>query len=337
LKKGPRYRLTKTNSNRTVCGVKLPKSLPITKLALPKLEQSSESSEFIDNMMPTPKPATVRFLAGRSLVALGAIALVFLGQLFIVSHVQYESAQFKANETFRFELANGTAPVGQVDMDGNLIKQGTPVAVLEIKKIDVQEIVLEGTSSAVTVDGPGHRRDTVLPGQAGISVIYGRQSAYSGVFSRLSELEVGDKIEAITGQGESSYTVSNIRRAGDEATNALGSSMGRLTLVSASGLPFFATDVIRVEATLDGAPKATPNRVIPNRAIDENEAALASNMDAVTPLIFMTQILIALMFAISWLSRKWGRVQSWIAGAPAIVFLGGIWASQLIQLLPNLL
>jgi hypothetical protein len=30
-------------------------------------------------------------------------------------------------------------------------------------------------------------------------------------------------------------------------------------------------------------------------------------------------------------------VQSWIAGAPAVIFLGGIWASQIIQLLPNLL
>ncbi len=314
----------------------VPKSA-IPKFSLPTIGQSAPSSDLIDNMVPTPKPENIRFFAGRALVGLGAAALVLVGQLFIVSHVQYESAQFKANETFRFELANGTAPVGQVDSEGNLIEQGTPVAVLKIKKIDVNEIVLEGTSSAVTVDGPGHRRDTVLPGQAGISVIYGRQSSYSGVFSRLSELTVGDKIEAITGQGESSYTVSNIRRAGDEATNGLGSSMGRLTLVSASGLPYFATDVIRVEATLDGAPKATPNRVIPNRAIAENEAALASNMDAVTPLIFMTQFLILLMFAISWLSRKWGRVQAWIAGTPAVAFFGGVWASQIIQLLPNLL
>jgi len=317
--------------------MKLAKVARMPKLAISKLEQDQQSSEFIDNMVPTPKPATLRFLAGRSLVALGAAALIFLGQLLIISHVQYESAQFKASETFRFELANGTAPVGQVDSEGQLIEQGSPVAMLMIEKIGVQEVVLEGTSSAVTVDGPGHRRDTVLPGQAGISVIYGRQSSYTGVFSRLGDLEVGDKIQTITGQGESSYTVSNIRKAGDEATNQLGSSMGRLTLVSTAGIPFFATDVIRVEATLDGSPKQTPNRVIPNRAIADNENALASNLDALTPLIFMTQLLILVLFAISWLSRKWGKVQSWIAGAPAIIFLGGIWSSQIIQLLPNLI
>jgi LPXTG-site transpeptidase (sortase) family protein len=317
--------------------MKLAKVARMPKLAIAKLEQDQQSSEFIDNMVPTPKPATLRFLAGRSLVALGAAALIFLGQLLIISHVQYESAQFKASETLRFELANGTAPVGQVDSEGQLIEQGSPVAMLMIEKIGVQEVVLEGTSSAVTVDGPGHRRDTVLPGQAGISVIYGRQSSYTGVFSRLGDLEVGDKIQTITGQGESSYTVSNIRKAGDEATNQLGSSMGRLTLVSTAGIPFFATDVIRVEATLDGSPKQTPNRVIPNRAIADNENALASNLDALTPLIFMTQLLILVLFAISWLSRKWGKVQSWIAGAPAIIFLGGIWSSQIIQLLPNLI
>ena len=318
-------------------GVKISDRLRIPKLAEPKLEQPSVNSDFIDNMLPTPKSEDLRFFAGRALVALGAAALVLLAQLFIISPVQYESAQFRVNETFRFELANGTAPVGQVDSDGNLIKQGAPVAVLTIKKIGVQEIVLEGTSAAVTVDGPGHRRDTVLPGQAGISVIYGRQSAYTGVFSRLGELKVGDKIEAITGQGESSYTVSNIRRSGDVATNQLGSSKGRLTLVSTSGLPFTATDVIRVEATLDGEAMVTPNRVIPNRAIAENEAALAPNMDAVTPLIFLTQFLIVLLFGINWLARKWGKTQAWIAATPAIAFFGSLWATQIIQLLPNLL
>ena len=33
---------------------------------------------------------------------------------------------------------------------------------------------MEGTSSGTLMSGPGHRRDTPFPGQAGVSVIVGR-------------------------------------------------------------------------------------------------------------------------------------------------------------------
>lgn len=291
----------------------------------------------LDNIISLPSPKNSKFLIGRSLVSLGVAAVCFLLQLTVVSHVQYESAQFKATETIRYELANGTAPVGQVDRDGKLLAAGTPVAVIKIAKLGVEDVVLEGTTSSITMSGPGHRRDTVLPGQAGISVLFGRQSSYSGVFARLADLKPGDKIETTTGQGVSTYTVEKIRRAGDPATNQIGSSKGRLTLVTTSGLPFFAADLIRVEATLDGEPRLTPNRVIPNSAIRESEFALASDLSALTPLIFLTQFLILLIIGVGWLARRWGQMQAWIAGTPVFAIFTSLWSTQLIQLLPNLL
>lgn len=291
----------------------------------------------LDNHFELPSLPNLYSFAAKAFTWLGALAIVFLTQLILISQVHYASAQFKATETIRYELANGTAPVGQVDSNGALIAAGTPVAILKIDKLGLQETVLEGTASNITTDGPGHRRDTVLPGQAGISVIFGRQASYGGVFANISSLKPGDKITTITGQGESTYTVSKVRVAGDEATNALGSSKGRLTLVTTTGTPFLPSGVVRVEATLDGAAKVTPVRVIQNGAIPASEKALGSYLDALTPLIYLSQFFILLLIAIFWLARRWGKVQAWVAGTPILILVGSIWSELVIQLLPNLL
>jgi LPXTG-site transpeptidase (sortase) family protein len=291
----------------------------------------------LDNHLSLPSFTNLASIIGRSLTVLGAFAIVFLVQLVLVSHVSQSSAQFKALETFRYELANGTAPVGQVDAEGKLLNEGTPVAIIKIEKLGLQQVVLEGTNSKVTLSGPGHRRDTVLPGQAGISVIYGRQAAYGAPFANVQSLKAGDKITAITGQGESTYTVTQIRKAGDEATNALGDSKGRLTLVTAAGTPYLPSEVVRVEATLTSEAFATPNRVIVNGAIPSAEKTLGSNLDALTPLIYLTQLLIVILIFVFWLVKRWGKVQGWLAGAPVLIWLGSIWSELVIQLLPNLI
>ena len=295
------------------------------------------SNPSLDNHVTLPPAKALVPLLGKAFSVLGAVAIVFLVQLTLISHVSFASAQFKATETFRFELANGTAPVGQTDSDGKLLESGVPVAILKIDSLRLQQVVLEGTSSNVTMSGPGHRRDTVLPGQAGISVIFGRHSSYGASFADLSKLKAGDKISTITGQGEATYTVNRVRVAGDTATNALGNSKGRLTLVTAAGTPYLPSDVLRVEATLDGEPFETPVRVIQNGAIPSSEKALGSNMDALTPLIYLTQLAILILIAVVWLSRRWGRVQAWLASSPVLFFVGSTWAGLLIQLLPNLI
>ncbi len=291
----------------------------------------------LDRLVSAPSAKELRFLFGRSLFALGLLALLFVTNLLLISQVQYLAAQSRANETFRYELANGTAPVAQVDSEGRLLEYGTAVAIITVPVIGINAIVVEGTDSSVTTQGPAHRRDTVLPGQAGTSVVYGRQSSFGGVFGRLTELVPGDEIKVITGQGESTYSVTSIRQDGDEATNDLGASKGRLTLVSADGLPFTGSSIVRVEAALIGDPKLTPVRAIPNQAILPEEKAMSGNSNAVVPIIFLTQALIFLGIGVLWLSRKWGRTQAWLAGAPILIFLGSLWSNYVIQLLPNLL
>lgn len=312
-----------------VAGIKMPS----ISLRLPE----TVSNPQLDNHLELPNFKNGALVIGRALTSMGAIALLILLQLVVISPIQNAASQFKATEDIRYQLANGTAPTGQTDSSGELLKAGTPVGIIIIKKLGIQQVILEGTSSDITANGPGHRRDTVLPGQAGISVIYGRQASYGGVFGGISTLKPGDEITAITGQGESTYIVSKVRVAGDIATNNLGDSKGRLTLVTAAGLPFLPSEVIRVEATLTSEAKATPIRTIQHGAIPASEKALGSQENALTPLIYLT-VLLALIYAlVNWLSRKWGKVQSWLVAVPLYAYFGTMWASLVIQLLPNLI
>lgn len=285
------------------------------------------------------KPFQLGELIGRSLVGLGVVSLGLLTQLILISGAHYTSAQIKSYEDFRYQLANGTAPVGQVDDTGHMIPDGTAVALLQIKTatVNVKTVVLEGTASSITMDGAGHKRDSVLPGQHGVSVIYGRQAAYGGVFSKISTLKAGDQITVTTGQGESKYQVSAIRRAGDKVTNDLGTAAGRLTLVTAEGIPFMPNQVVRVDAQLIGDAKPTPTRVIPVGAIEASNQAMAGDMTAVVPAIFLAQGLILVILIFSWSRRHWGKPQAWIVASPLFLWLGSMFIENIIRLLPNLI
>lgn len=321
-------------------GLNLKKSPKVAGIKVPSISlrlPEPVSNPQLDNHLELPNLKNSALLIGRTLSSLGAVAILILVQLMLISPVQNASAQFKATEQIRYQLANGTAPTGQTDSYGKLLKAGTPVGILIIKKLGIQQVILEGTSSDITANGPGHRRDTVLPGQAGISVLYGRQASYGGVFGGISTLKAGDEITAITGQGESTYSVSKVRVAGDVATNNLGDSKGRLTLVTAAGVPFLPSEVIRVEATLTSEAKATPIRTIQHGAIPASEKALGSQENALTPLIYLTVLLALILVLINWLRRKWGKVQSWLVAVPLVAYFGTMWASFVIQLLPNLI
>ena len=139
--------------------------------------------------------------------------------------------------------------------DNVLLSDGDPVARLEIPSLGVDQIVVEGTASAALTKGPGHRRDTFLPGQAGVSVLMGRATAYGGPFGRIQELPPGETISVITGQGEHIYRVLGVRYAGDPSP-AFKPGTGRLVLETARGGPYMPSGVVRVDAELVSGVKA---------------------------------------------------------------------------------
>jgi len=282
------------------------------------------------------RPDRFRF-GGSAVIVIGLLAVGFAAQFAGVSQVSATRDQQLALDSFRYDLANGTAPVGQIGDDGHLLALGTPVAILKIPALGLRDVVFEGTSSDVTVQGPGHRRDTPLPGQSGASVVYGRQASNGGPFGRIGTLHVGDSIDTTTGQGTSHYTVTDLRRTGDNVPPALASGAGRLTLVSAEGTPFLPDDIVRVDAKLTSQVLPTPQRYIGYAALTPEELTMAGN-GSVWPYLLLGLILLFATIAVFALStRFWGRWQTWVTAVPVLLAIGLFAARQTAILLPNLM
>ncbi|MGW1215459.1 sortase [Streptomyces sp. NPDC002499] len=286
---------------------------------------------------PRPPARPGLALAGAALCVLAAVLLGFAANLTVVGHLQHARDQQTAYDELRRQLALGTAPVGQRDYEGKLLRTGAPVALLRIPALGLREVVAEGTTSEVLMSGPGHRRDTPLPGQAGTAVIMGRQWAYGSPFNDLHQLPVGTRVELTTGQGKSVYEVTGVRRAGDELPAPLTGGQGRLTLITATGAPYTPSGVLRVDAELVTPVQPNPPRDLRSGWIAGSEQALGTDPGAWLGVFLWTQgLLIASLLAV-FAFRVWGRWQTWICAGPVLVALGLADSQAITALLPNLL
>lgn len=298
--------------------------------------QDTAANPALRAAVPRPSDRALLRLSGATLTLVGILLLGFVVQVVGVSELSEARAQSLLYQDLRVELANATAPVSQVDAHNRLYTLGTAVAVLSAPAIGLHQVVVEGTSSGTLLAGPGHRRDTPLPGQSGSSVILGRQSAYGAPFGDISRLAAGDVITATTGQGVSRYTVDDVRFAGDTQPPALTGKQGRLTLVSAVGLPYLPYGVVRVDATLTGTAFVTPNPVLLVGSLTDSEGTLASDPSGWLPLTFLLEGAVAALVLFTIANRRWGRWHTWIVAIPVSLLLGAGIGEQVIVLLPNL-
>ncbi|MFJ5546578.1 sortase [Streptomyces sp. NPDC093225] len=274
---------------------------------------------------------------GAALTVLAALLLGFAANLTVVGHLKHAREQRIGYADLRGELALGTAPVGQTGPDGALLAPGTPVALLRIPALELREVVFEGTTGGVLVGGPGHRRDTVLPGQAGTSVLMGRQWGYGSPFHDLELLKPGLEVQVTTGQGVHRYRVTGVRRAGDPVPAPLAEGRGRLTLVTATGSPYTPSGVLRVDAELLTPVQPAPARALPPGSATAAERPLGSDDSAWLPLVLWSQLLLAGAAGVVWARRRWGRAQAWVTGVPVLTAVGIGVSEAAARLLPNLL
>jgi sortase A len=277
------------------------------------------------------------YVASTTILILGAVLVGLAAWLGVGSRLYYDRAQHDGFVSFRAELAQATAPTGPTRQGdpSKLLTPGTPVAVLTIPQIGLNAVVLEGTTGSVLEEGPGHLRDTPLPGQRGISVIMGRQAAYGGPFGRISNLNPGAIFTVTTGEGVSRYRVLDVRRPGDPVPPV--TAPGRLILATADGYPFVPTGVLDVDASLISAPKAAPAMVISASDLSPSEQALGVDTAARVPMVVWGEALVLAGVGLSWLGSRWGRWQTRIVAVPVLIYLAAAVADQVVRLLPNLM
>ena len=276
-------------------------------------------------LKPRKGPLTSAVLLAGTMALLGGLVLAFIGYLVLGSALQAERSQDVMYQRLRADLKAMTVPFA------GAIAPGTPVGVLTIPTIDLEQVVVAGSSAEQTRSGPGLKTDSVLPGQAGLSVLVGHRSTLGAAFADLDELAPGDIIEVTTGQGRFIYDVDLVRTS-DAPAGEIQVVPSRLTLVTSD--PAFTPDrTLVVSARLRGdALPATTGSTAP--ASDQPGEGGAGGL---TSLLLWSQLLLLTTVAVTWAAIRFPGRALWIGATP--VLLAVLWQvfENLALLLPNTL
>jgi sortase A len=257
-----------------------------------------------------------------ALTLLLGLLLGFAGYLYGLSALSEHRAQTNLRKTFAKALGQAVAPVGPVP-------DGTPVAVIDIPTLSLDAVVIEGTSARMLTQGPGHRADTVLPGQVGVSVIYGRRATFGAPFAHLMRLNVGDIITTTTGQGVSTYRVSSF---GDSTHPAPANSANRLVLATAdsTGWPH---ETVTVSADLVSKPQPNAGQV--GTAGREDQGLASGADDSLLPLLLWSQALLLIAIAVPFAMQRWSPAATYVCAVPIVLTVLWNLYENLACLLPN--
>jgi sortase A len=268
-------------------------------------------------------------VANWALASVAALMIWILAFAFALSSFQHSHSQNVLYAKLREQIAAGTAPLG------GQIALGAPVALLNAPGAGLhREVIVEGTASGQLVKGPGHLRDSVLPGQPGWSVIFGRAKLFGGPFHGIAGMRPGQVITVTTGEGVSRYVVSRVRHPGDTYP-LLAPGEGRLTLVTAEGSGWSSGRVVYVDATLTTPAYTDPGGRL--SAVPRSETEMKGDPTALYQLVLWLPVLVFGGAGLVWAHHNWGGWQSWVVGVPIV--LAGLWGvtETAAQFLPNLM
>jgi sortase A len=244
--------------------------------------------------------------------------------LFVFSGLAEARTQVGLRRRFALSIANLRAPIG------GAIANGIPVAQIDVDAIDLHRVVVQGTTSSALRSGPGHLRQSPLPGQEGNAVVFGRRTAYGGAFRRISSLHRGDRISVTTGEGHFTYLVDSVRRVdGDDGSELVSTGRNQLTLVT-SDPSFLATRRLVVTASMHGTAFAASADPTP---VTRAELGLTGETDAVMPLVLWLEVLLIAAIGATWLWRRWARWSAYVVSVPVLLAVAWLAFENVTRLL----
>jgi sortase A len=130
----------------------------------------------------------IRHTVSPALVILGLVLLGYVGaqygQMYMEQrHLSQEWQRQQSASQSEHGKEGSVSPAAKIEDDG--------LTRLSVPKIDLDSVVVEGTSNRSLLVGPGHLRDTPAPGDAGNSVITGHRDTF---FRHIHELDKGDTL-----------------------------------------------------------------------------------------------------------------------------------------------
>ena len=141
-----------------------------------------------------------RFIRWTRLVLLmvGVLALSYVGLTLLDARIYQENAELTLEEQIQAQETHETAPPKLTTKEGDILGR------IEIPRIGLSVVVLEGTTSQTLQHGVGHIKGTALPGEPGNVGIAGHRDTY---FRGLKDIRANDEIQIETIAGITRYEV----------------------------------------------------------------------------------------------------------------------------------
>ena len=259
---------------------------------------------------------------------------------------QWETVEPVAPATTTTTTPDPAAPPGQAAeplVDASLPVVGEPVATIEIPKINLKRVVVEGATLDQLRRGPGHFASTPLPGQAGNAAIAGHRTTYGQPFHNVDKLEPGDTIETTSVLGPATYRVSEVKIVDPSQTEVLeDAGDDRLTLVACHP-KYSARQRIIVVAHLvdDPVPLIAGQEQAMVDAADSQADAVEEMATAEAPLarVVVPGLLLGVAILATWTASHlmWRRGSSlpartvpWLVGSPVLAVCAWVFFSRLV-------
>ena len=174
---------------------------------------------------------------GFALVIAGGLLTTFAGSRYVSGAAAQDRARREWDE-ITASAAYDEALASTALKSDVVIRHAAPVARLQIPKIGLDEIVLEGIDDEAMNGGPGHFPGSPLPGGAGNSVISAHRDRH---FRDLGQVAVGDTIVTQAGAKTTKWVVVKRTVVDKDRPVLFPTKTATLTLTTCWPIRYFGT------------------------------------------------------------------------------------------------
>ena len=290
--------------------------------------------------------------AGKTLISLGVLILLFVVYQLWGTGLTHDREQRNLRSQFAKDLAGSSTTLPAAAATPTtaappttlpaLLSRGDAAAVIDIPKIGLDEVVVEGVGVEELKKGVGHYPDTKMPGEKGNAALAGHRTTYGHPFNRIDELTNGDQITVTTRSGTFNYEVMDKKVVTPETVSVLDDTPdSRLTLTTCHPM-YSAEKRLIVIAKLTSPPLPTPANASPDPAPPRSHELAASDAPGLSgagatnrPAIAWG-IIAACVWLAAWAVGRWSgwRWTAYLVGAPIFLFVLFMFFENFARLLP---
>jgi len=139
---------------------------------------------------------------------------------------------------------------GEARAYARTLRTGDPVGRLQIGRIGLKMVVVQGTDHETLKKGPGHYEPSALPGEGHLIYVAGHRTTYLAPFADINDIEVGDYITFSLPYATFTYRVQRHYIVRSDQLSVLQDHGSEILRLQACHPRFFATHRYIVDATL---------------------------------------------------------------------------------------